>query len=79
MGDEQAAGTSHGPVLPIWSCDGCALPWPCPTERRKLRAEFAEAPLTLALYLGAQLARASADLTVIPADRLHRRFVGWLR
>ncbi|MFC4090056.1 hypothetical protein [Micromonospora sp. GCM10011541] len=51
----------HDPVLPVWSCGGCDLPWPCPTRRRELRAEFDDAPVSLALYLGAQLVRASAD------------------
>lgn len=69
----------HDPVLPVWSCGGCALPWPGPTRRRELRAEFDGAPVSLALYLGAQLVRASADLTWLPAGGLHRRFLGWLR
>ncbi|MFG2053001.1 hypothetical protein ACGFI9_03135 [Micromonospora sp. NPDC048930] len=71
--------TTHGPVLPIWSCGGCGAPWPCATRRRELRAEFADAPVSLALYMGAQLVRATADLTWAPAGTLHRRFLGWLR
>lgn len=71
--------TTHEPVLPIWSCGGCGAPWPCPTRRQELRAEFAEAPVSLALYLGAQLVSASEDLSWVPAGRLHRRFLGWLR
>ncbi|MGC4868322.1 hypothetical protein ACLQ3B_23150 [Micromonospora sp. DT53] len=69
----------HGPVLPIWSCGGCGLPWPCATRKRELRAEFDNAPISLAIYLGAQLVRASEDLTWLPAGALHRRFLGWLR
>ncbi|MEU7976644.1 flavin reductase, partial [Micromonospora sp. NPDC049089] len=57
--------TTHGPVLPIWSCAGCDAPWPCRTRQRELRAEFDDAPISLALYLGAQLVRASDG-----ADRL---------
>lgn len=71
--------TTHVPVLPIWSCGGCDAPWPCRTRQRELRAEFDNAPISLALYLGAQLARASEDLTWVPAGALHRRFLGWLR
>lgn len=71
--------TTHGPVLPIWSCGGCAAPWPCATRRQQLRAEFDGAAVSLALYLGAQLVRASADLHWLPAGVLHRRFLGWLR
>ncbi|MEH1057906.1 hypothetical protein V6U89_22190 [Micromonospora sp. CPCC 206171] len=35
-------------------------------RRRELRAEFADAPVSL-------------DLTWAPAGTLHRRFLGWLR
>ncbi|SBT37375.1 hypothetical protein [Micromonospora auratinigra] len=70
---------AHGPVLPLWSCAGCDRPWPCETRRRELRAEFAAAPVSLALYLGAQFARAVQDLHWLPADDLHRRFLGWIR
>lgn len=49
------------------------------TRRRELRAEYAEARVSLALYLGAQLVRATEDLTRAPAGTLHRRFLGWLR
>ncbi|MGK5441078.1 hypothetical protein ACSNN7_04490 [Micromonospora sp. URMC 105] len=71
--------TTHGPVPPVWSCGGCGAPWPCPTRRRELRAEYADAPVSLALYLGAQLVRATEDLSGTPAGALHRRFLGWLR
>ncbi|MER5607565.1 hypothetical protein AB0F93_10135 [Micromonospora tulbaghiae] len=71
--------TTHGPVMPVWSCGGCDLPWPCPTRRRELRAEFADAPVSLALYLGAYLVQATEDVPGAPADALHRRFVGWTR
>ncbi|MFG1677388.1 hypothetical protein [Micromonospora sp. NPDC049282] len=71
--------SAHGPVLPVWTCDGCGGPWPCETRRRELRAEYAGAPISLALYMGAQLARATADLSWAPARALHRRFLGWLR
>lgn len=71
--------TVHGPVLPIWSCGGCDAPWPLPTRRRELRAEFAGAPVSLALYMGAQLVRAAADLHWLPAGAMHRRFLGWVR
>lgn len=39
--------TTHGPVLPIWSCGGCDAPWPCRTRQRELRAEFDDAPISL--------------------------------
>ncbi|WP_107077465.1 hypothetical protein [Micromonospora sp. MH33] len=71
--------TTHEPVLPVWSCGGCGAPWPCTTRRQQLGAEFDHAPVSLALYLGAQLVRASADLHWLPAGALHRRFLGWVR
>ncbi|AEB43774.1 hypothetical protein [Micromonospora maris] len=71
--------TSHGPVMPIWSCGGCDLPWPCPTRRRELRAEYADAPVSLALYPGVCLVQAAEDMPWAPAGALHRRFIGWAR
>ncbi|MEU4640493.1 hypothetical protein [Micromonospora sp. NPDC023814] len=71
--------TTHGPMLSIWSCGGCGAPWPCRTRRQELRAEFADAPMSLALYMGAQFVRAAEDLTWAPAGTLHRRFLGWTR
>ncbi|WP_307868024.1 hypothetical protein [Micromonospora sp. C95] len=71
--------TTHGPVLPVWSCGGCDLPWPCPTRRRELCAEYADAPVSLALYLGGYLVQAAEDMPWAPAGALHRRFIGWTR
>ncbi|MFR9780103.1 hypothetical protein ACL02O_29105 [Micromonospora sp. MS34] len=71
--------STHGPVMPIWSCGGCGLPWPCVTRRRELRAEYADAPVSLALYLGAYLVQATEDMPWTPAGVLHRRFLGWTR
>lgn len=71
--------TTHGPVPPTWSCGGCGLPWPCPTRQRELRTEYADAPVSLALYLAAQLVDATQDLTHVSAGQLHHRFVGWTR
>lgn len=71
--------STHGPVLPIWSCGGCGGPWPCATRRRELRAEFDGAPASLAIYMGSYLVWAAEDLVWVPAGRLHERFVGWTR
>ncbi|SCG55692.1 hypothetical protein GA0070609_3073 [Micromonospora echinaurantiaca] len=65
--------------MPIWNCGGCDLPWPCPTRKRELRAEYAGAPVSLALYLGSYLVQAAEDMPWTPAGALHRRFVGWIR
>ncbi|MEU5942661.1 hypothetical protein ABZ807_26610 [Micromonospora sp. NPDC047548] len=69
----------HGPVPPVWTCGGCDLPWPCPTRKRELRAEFDRAPVSLALYMGSYFVWAAEDLAWLPAGTLHRRFVGWVR
>ncbi|MER7992232.1 hypothetical protein [Micromonospora chalcea] len=71
--------TTHGPVMPVWSCGGCDLPWPCPTRKRELCAEYSGAPVSLALYLGAYLVQATEDMPWTPAGVLHRRFLGWTR
>jgi hypothetical protein len=71
--------TTHGPVLPLWSCGGCNLPWPCATRKRELRAEFEEAPVSLALYMSSYLVCAADDLIWIRAGWLHQRFLGWIR
>ena len=71
--------TTHGPITPIWICGGCGMPWPCPTRRRQLQAEYADAPVSLALYLGAYLVQAAQDMPWTPAGVLHRRFLGWTR
>ncbi|MFC0006289.1 hypothetical protein [Micromonospora siamensis] len=71
--------TTHGPVLPLWTCGGCSAPWPCATRRKELRAEFDGAPVSLALYLGSYLVWAAEDLGHVPAGLLHQRFLGWVR
>ncbi|MFU8874652.1 hypothetical protein [Micromonospora sp. SL4-19] len=71
--------TTHGPVMPIWSCGGCDLPWPCPTRKQELRAEYVDAPVSLTLYLGSHLVQATEDMPCTPAGVLHRRFLGWTR
>lgn len=70
--------TDHGPVQPIWTCAGCSLPWPCPTRRRQLLAEYEGAPVSLSLYMASHLLSATQDMGWAPAGPLHRRFLGWL-
>ncbi|RKN39975.1 hypothetical protein D7223_27975 [Micromonospora endolithica] len=71
--------TTHGPVLPVWTCGGCSLPWPCPTRRQELRAEFDGAPESLTIYMGSYFAWAAEDLAWVAAGSLHARFLGWTR
>jgi hypothetical protein len=63
----------------MWSCAGCSLPWPCPTRRDQLVAEYPTDTLPLALYLAACLVDAAYDLPDAPAGELYQRFHGWLR
>ncbi|SIS03672.1 flavin reductase [Micromonospora avicenniae] len=71
--------TTHLPVTPAWTCGGCGADWPCQTRRCELRAEYQRAPVSLALYLAAQLVDAAQDLSHVPAGHLHHRFLGWTR
>ncbi|MBQ0905779.1 MULTISPECIES: flavin reductase [unclassified Micromonospora] len=71
--------TNHLPITPAWTCGGCGADWPCHTRRRELRAEYDRAPVSLTLYLAAQLVEAAHDLTHVPAGHLHYRFLGWTR
>ncbi|SDZ35510.1 hypothetical protein SAMN05444365_11132 [Micromonospora pattaloongensis] len=71
--------TAHGPMRPIWLCGGCGVPWPCPTRRRQLAAEFEGAPMSLAIYMGTHLLTAMEDMKWAPAGPLHRRFLGWVQ
>ncbi|MBO4210340.1 flavin reductase [Micromonospora echinofusca] len=69
----------HHPIAPSWICRGCGDEWPCPTRRRELLAEYHRARVSLAVYLAGKLVEAAADLTHVPAGRLHARIVGWTR
>ncbi|MEU8330661.1 hypothetical protein [Micromonospora sp. NPDC048839] len=68
--------TAHGPVLPLWLCEGCDRPWPCATRRAELLTEQGRVPL--AYYLSLCLISAGQDLSWAPPDVLRRRFIGWL-
>ncbi len=54
--------TTNGPVMPIWNCGGCGPPWPRPTWWRALRAECADAPVSLVLYLGSFVVQAAEGI-----------------
>lgn len=73
------ATDQHSPVSRAWTCSGCGLPWPCPTRKQELQAGYDRAPVSLALYLGAHLVQATADMPWTPAGILHQRFLGWTR
>jgi hypothetical protein len=69
----------HLPGRPSWRCRTCDEPWPCATRRAELLAEYADAPVALALYLSGYFLDAAVDLQSTPAGHLYWRFLGWLR
>ncbi|GAB3334274.1 flavin reductase [Micromonospora halotolerans] len=71
--------TTHLPITPAWVCGGCGADWPCPSRRQELLAEYDGAPVSLALYLAAQLVDATRHLPQVSAGHLHHRFLGWTR
>ncbi|MEH1013837.1 hypothetical protein V6U90_12110 [Micromonospora sp. CPCC 206060] len=75
----------HTPIQPLWLCRPCAQPWPCPTARLTLRAEYADDRIGLSVYLCGLLHAAMRDLHRLnPHDMpgpqaMYDRFVGWNR
>ncbi|WP_431973363.1 hypothetical protein [Micromonospora haikouensis] len=82
---ERPPAREHLPARPIWLCRVCGGPWPCSPARRRLRHEYADAPVTLAVHLAGLMLEAGEQLnqaypyTAPSPERLHRRFLGWLR
>ncbi|HET6483802.1 MAG TPA: flavin reductase [Actinoplanes sp.] len=65
------------PVRAVWICAACGRAWPCPSRQRQLLAEYAEARVSLSLFLSACLVQACVDLATTPAGLLYRRFLTW--
>lgn len=74
-------GLEHIPVRPAMACAECGEEWPCDQAKDQLLAEYASDPLSLATYLGAQLAdaldQAFQDQAWKRVDTLYDRFMGW--
>ena len=72
----------HVATRPSWDCAACGQPWPCPTARSALLAEFHDHPSVLTIYMSTHLGQATVDLTTrgeeVPQD-IYERFVGWIR
>ncbi len=70
----------HTARRPGWSCRGCSQPWPCAPARRRLAAEYADAPVSFALYMSGNYVEASRDLhgSGLLVDDLYDRFIAWL-
>ncbi|GGJ74142.1 hypothetical protein GCM10010123_00100 [Pilimelia anulata] len=65
----------HHALRPRWTCGACADPWPCPTRRRQLAAEYAGARVSLMLYLTGCFVAACEDLPHATVGDLYRRFL----
>jgi hypothetical protein len=76
--EKGATVSAHAPVRPEWTCGGCGETWPCETRKEELQGEYANAPVSLALYLGSCLVTASGDLPTHRASHLHARFFSGL-
>lgn len=76
---------AHLPLRPLWLCRVCAAPWPCATARLTLLREYADARVTLLIYLATLLHEAVDDLYALNPDdgptpeQLFARFIGWAR
>jgi hypothetical protein len=70
--------TAHLPSRPTWNCAGCGAPWPCPSRRGQLLAEYEGASVSLALFMTANFVEAASDLSWVSAGDLYGRFFSWL-
>ncbi|PSK61904.1 hypothetical protein B0E53_06202 [Micromonospora sp. MH33] len=74
---------AHLPIRPLWLCRACGSPWPCAQARLLLKAEYADHPVDLAVYLSGLYHEATHDLFRLnphdgPTPRdLFDRFVAW--
>jgi hypothetical protein len=68
----------HEALRPSWECAGCGAPWPCPTRRRQLRAEYIRGLPELSALMGWYLSQAQADVPGASPAGLDARFVGWI-
>jgi hypothetical protein len=69
----------HVPTRPTWLCRCCGAEWPCEVAKARLRREYAENPVSVALYVSSQYAAASVDLPTMPAGMLYARMFSWIR
>lgn len=68
----------HVPARPSWACAGCGLAWPCPDSRQQLTIEYADARVSLSIYLATNMVEAMTDLPAGHGGDLRWRFLGWL-
>ncbi len=68
----------HLPNRPAWTCQVCEQPYPCPTRRTQLLAEFGGASVQLTVFMSIDLMDAVAELPGVKGADLHRRFF-WYR
>lgn len=69
----------HQPDEDTWACRVCDVAWPCPIRRLELTRAYADAPVSLHLYLAAFMVKAAGGkLAHLQAGIVHDQFLGWL-
>jgi hypothetical protein len=71
--------SAHAAVRPTWACGACGQPWPCPTSREELIAEFDGNVPAMSVYMAGKFLAALDDVPRVACDGLHLRFLGWIR
>jgi hypothetical protein len=66
----------HVAERPSWNCRACSAPWPCPTAKGDLLAEFQDFPSTLVIHLCGLMGEAAHDLGT--ESGLRARFLEWV-
>lgn len=75
---DKDVGHRHQPNGAKWMCD-CGASWPCKPAQLALRADLANDPVVLAVYMASSFLRASRDMPETPTGILYGRFLGWVR
>jgi hypothetical protein len=70
------APVEHVAERPSWTCRACTAPWPCPTARSELQAEFQDFPSTMVIHLHGLMGEAAHDLGT--GTDLRVRFLDWV-
>ncbi|WP_244871099.1 flavin reductase [Catellatospora sp. IY07-71] len=69
--------TMHLPIRPDWTCAACGLPWPCPSRKGQLLAEYDGAHVSMTLHLSGFFLEACQDIPTAESGVLYSRFLGW--
>lgn len=77
--EERVDGDAHQPARPGWDCAACRQPWPCSPARVRLGEAYGGDRIGLAMYVGALLFAATAEIPTADPGDLYDRFVCWTR